>query len=79
MKELRSQMNSESQRVILVSSDISAHGVEYRDVTIAILVGYIIISLPKRKEKKRKESGFIKKFICSCRLVCLLIENSVYT
>lgn len=52
MKELRSQMNSESQRVILVSSDISAHGVEYRDVTIAILVGYIIISLPKRKEKK---------------------------
>jgi uncharacterized membrane protein len=61
-------MNSESQRVILVSSDISAHGVEYRDVTIAILVGYIIISLPKIKEKKVDSSrnlfAHVGWFVC---------------
>jgi superfamily II DNA or RNA helicase len=44
-----------SKGLILVSSDVSARGVDYPDVTLVVQVGDIIVSLAKRKEKKRKE------------------------
>jgi hypothetical protein len=67
-----------SKGLILVSSDVSARGVDYPDVTLVMQVSHIIVYLAKRKENKRKMCGFIKKFICTCRLVCQLIENSIY-
>ena len=40
-----------SKGLILVSSDVSARGVDYPDVTLVIQVGDIIVSLAKRKKK----------------------------
>ena len=55
-------MNSGSQRAfILVSSDVSARGVDYPDVTLVIQVGSMIGSLVKGY--KNKTRVFIEKFI----------------
>jgi len=55
-------MNSGSQRAfLLVSSDVSARGVDYPDVTLVIQVGSMIGSLVKGY--KNKTRVFVEKFI----------------
>jgi len=50
-----------SKGLILVSSDVSARGVDYPDVTLVIQVGSMIGSLVKGY--KNKTCVFIEKFI----------------
>jgi hypothetical protein len=60
--------------LILVTSDVSARGVDYPDVTLVIQVGCAIFSPAIIK----KEICIHGKFVCFCRLGCLLIENNIY-
>ena len=61
-----------SKGLILVSSDVSARGVDYPDVTLVIQVGRMITSHTKISHLH------LLKFVCPRRLGCQLIENSIY-
>jgi hypothetical protein len=61
-----------SKGLILVSSDVSARGVDYPDVTLVIQVGCVIVV------GHYKKKCIHANLVCFCRLGCLLIENNIY-